>query len=236
MSLRSFLAKIKRQEPNLSNLKVVGGPVDITERIYVRFMPDQSTTPRNIELRSSEDSRVYAVIWHVDKEAHSKIFKNEPEAHKFYDEIRTELHENARAEAALIKTQLQQQYNESWKDAKNVYFHKGFRVRIGFSETEELAKINPQFLGLIRGPCPYCKVVEDFDARENFQRFLENLDSILESSEGVMPSHGGLFSEVGLPVRSSCPNCLSYPNVFFTAQANKGLLKKLRQRGGGEET
>jgi hypothetical protein len=193
-------------------------------------MPDQSTTPRSIELRKSEDNKVFAVVWYVGKQSFSEIFKEEPKT--FYDNKMRELHEAAQQEAALIKFRLQQQYDQSWKGAGTIYFYKGFRVRIGFSETEQPVKINPQFLGLIRGQCPYCKVLEDFDAREDFQRFLKGLDDVLDSGERLMPSHGGQFGEVGLPVRSRCQNCLSYPNVFFTAQANKGLLRKLTLKGG----
>jgi hypothetical protein len=232
MSLRSFLAKIRKQDPSLPNLKVVGGPVDIQEKVKLPFMPDQSTTPRNIELRKNEEGTVFAVVWYIGKQSSSEIFKEELQAKAFYDNKMRLLHEAAQQEAALIKFRLQQQYSESWKGAKTVYFHKGFKVRIGFSETEQPVKINPQFLGLIRGECPYCKVVQDFDARENFQRFLKSLDDVLDSDERLMPSHGGMFGEVGLPVRSRCPNCLSFPNVFFKAQANKGLLRKLTLKGG----
>jgi len=234
MSLRSLLSKIRKQEPSLPNLKVVGGPVDIIERVKVAFMPDQSTTPRSIELRKSEDGRVYAVVSLIGNEAFSKVFKNEAEARQFYDEVRLQLLENARIEAGLIKAKLQQQFNESWVDAKTVYFHKGFKVQIYFSYNEEKAKINRHLLGLIQGLCPHCHTVQVFDAEESLKRFLESLDSVLESSEALMPTHHGCFSELSLPTRSRCPNCLSFPNVSFRAQANKGLLKKLKEKGGEE--
>jgi hypothetical protein len=232
VSLKSFLGRLRKHAPDLPSLKVVGGPVSIQERVQVPFMPDQNTTPRNLELRKNEENTVFAVVWYVGKQCFSEIFKEELQAKAFYDMKMRELHEASQQEVALIKFRLQQQYDQSWKDAKTVYFHKGFRVRIGFSETEQPVKINSQFLGLIRGQCPYCKVVEDFDAREPMENFLKSLEDVLDSDERLMPSHGGRFSEVGLSVRSRCQNCLSYPNVFFTAQANKGLLRKLTLKGG----
>jgi hypothetical protein len=232
MSLKSFLGRLRKHSPDLPGLKVVGGPVPIQERVQVPFMPDEASTPRNIELRKNEENTVFAVVWYVGKQSFSEIFKEELQAKAFYDVKMRELREASQQEAALIKFRLQQQYDESWRDAKIVYFYKGFRVHIGFSETEQPVKINPQFLGLIRGECPYCKVIGDFDARQDFQRFLKSLDDVLDSDERLMPSHGGMFGEVGLPVRSRCPNCLSFPNVFFKAQANKGLLRKLTLKGG----
>jgi len=233
MSLKSFLAKIRRQEPSLPNLKIVGGPLDIIERVQVAFMPDAQTTPRSIDLRKSEDGRVHAVVWNIGKGVYSQVFKDEAEAKKFYDETRLQLMEQARAEAARVKDDLEREFAESWKDAKTVYFHRDFKVRVLFSESEKAARINRRLLGLIKGECPFCGTVQVFDARESLKRFLEGLDRLLESSECLMPSHRGQFSEVGMPVHSRCLNCLSYPNIALYAQTNKPLLKQLKTREGG---
>jgi len=233
MSLKSFLGRLRKQSPDLPNMGLIGGPTSIQERIQLPLMPDAQTTPRNIELRKSEDNKVFAVVWHVGKQSFNEIFREESQVKLFYDNKMRELHEAAQQEVALIKFRLQEQYDQSWKGAKSVLFYKGFRVHIGFSETEQPVKINPQFLGLIRGECPYCKVVQDFDVREDFQRFLKSLDDVLSSDERLMPSHGGMFSEVGLSVRNPCPECRSYPRVFFKALSNRGLLKQLKTREGG---
>jgi hypothetical protein len=230
MSFKSFLSQIRKQDASLPNLKVVGGPVLITVRVNVAFMPDAETTPRSIELRRSEDGSVHAVIWKIGKEAFSKIFKDEAKAQKFYDGLRQDLLKEAQEEAAEIKDKLESEFNQSWADAKTVYFHNGFRIQVFFSNNEEKAKINRQLLGLIKGACPYCSIPAVFNVKDAFEKFLQNVNDALE--RGIMGSHNGKIVEVGLPARSRCLNCLEYPNVSFTAQANKDLLEKLKKIGG----
>ncbi|MEM2385494.1 MAG: hypothetical protein QXO67_00785 [Candidatus Bathyarchaeia archaeon] len=223
------MTKIRRHELSLSNLEVVGS-TDVCEHVHVPFMPDHSTTPRTINLRKSKDGKVYAVVWNVGSQAYSKVFKSEEEARQFYREAHLRLIEDARAEAAEIRARLQQQYNESWLGSQKTLYHKGFRVRVIFSENQQPVKINTE-LGLVEGECPFCKTLQVFDAKESLQRFLENLDNFLEG-EGVMPSHSGRIVERGISVRSRCPECFSYPELDFEAQAGKGLLKRLKQKRG----
>jgi hypothetical protein len=230
MSLKSFLTQLRKRNHGLPNLEVVGGPVPIAERVNVAFMPDAETKPRSIELRRSEDHKVYAVVWAVGKEAFSEIFKEEAKARKFYDGLRQDLHKEAREEAAEIKAKLESEFNQSWADAKTVYFHNGFRIQVYFSANEEKAKINRHLLGLIKGACSYCSMPEVFDVKEAFEKFLQNVDDALEW--GLMHSHNGKIVEVGLPARSRCRSCFGFPNVSFVAQANKDLLRNLQEKGG----
>ena len=233
MVFQSLLAKIKRHPLSLSNLQTEGS-IDITENVRIPFMPDQSTTPRSVSLLLSQNGEAYMVSWNVGRKAFSKTFKNEGEARKFYHELHLKLIEEAKAEAAQIRARLEQQYNESWKGARSLLSHKGFRVRVYFSENQQPVKINT-VLGLVQGLCPFCGTLQVFDAKEALQRFLENLNNVLESSEGFMPSHSGLIVERGIAVRSRCPKCRAYPELDFEAQACKGLLKKLKQKGGENE-
>jgi len=227
----SFLRKLRRanvRSHDLLALRVVGGPVSTNEKVQVPFLPDQNTTPRSIELRCS-DAGVFVVLWRVGKDTYSVALKLESDAQGFYNVKMKALREAALAEAAQIKARLSREFDESWRNAKTVYFHKGFRMQVYFSYSEERAKINRQLQGLIHGSCPFCGTTQVFDVKEPFQKFLQTIDAAL--TEPFMPSHGGQIAELGISTRSRCETCLTYPNVSFTAQANKGLLARLKKLG-----
>jgi hypothetical protein len=228
LSLKLFKNPFKRLRirHHLLPLRLVGGPVSLDENVSIPFMPDQNTTPRSIELRVS-DTDVFVVVWRVGKETFSMPFKRESDAKGFYHLKMGELREATKQEEAAIKTRLQQQFAESWKGARSVYFYKGFRVRMFFSKSDEHVRINRNFLGLIQGPCPDCGSSETFDAKDPLKSFLNTLDSSLE--EGLMRSHSGVFSEGSVCVCSRCPVCRNYPNVSFKAHLNKGLLARLKK-------
>jgi len=218
----AFRRLLRLRSHDILPLRIIGGPVSMDEKVSVPFLPDQSTTLRSIELRCS-DAGVFVVVWRGGKETFSVPFKQESDAKGVYHVKMRELREATQREAASIKARLQQQFDESWKDAKSVYFYKGFRVRVAFSQNEEHVRINRNFLGLIQGSCPYCGDLQTFDAKEPLKSFLKTLDSSLE--EGFMPSHSGAFSEPSVCARNRCPTCLSYPNVSFEAHVNGACLK-----------
>jgi len=229
----NFLRRLRRpkaqvQSHDLLALRVVGGPVDIGEKVSIPLLPDQSTTPRSVELRCS-DADVFVVVWRVGKKTFSVPFKQECDAQGFYNVKMKELREATQREAASIKARLQQQFDESWRGAKTVYHYKGFTVHAAFSINDKHVRINSTCPGLIQGPCPHCGSLQTFDAKEPLEHFLQGLDGSLEA--GLMPSATGVFTESSIAVRNRCPVCLNYPNVTFMAQPNKGLLARLKKLG-----
>lgn len=225
MVLEKLRRRRKLKVTDLTDWRIHGGPVPMKEVVSIPFMQNEETTPRSIVWKTSGDSN--AIVWKIAGKTDFQVFTDREKAAAFYNEKMRQLRAEMLKEVEEIRARLDQEFTESWKDAKRVYFYRGFKIKAILGEKP--AKINRKFLGLLEGRCPECGELQCFDGRQAFTNFLTDLD-LAKSEEAWATSHQGLFSSSSQPVRSRCPNCRTYPTLELEGQANKSLLREMTRR------